>query len=209
MNRLKLTCFLSAVACLFAGCATRPGTPLERQGDEIIVAGQLFHTGTRVITWMDPGGYDAYRVERRFSPVEESNWSKTQIAKPELKEPNRYGLRSAQLTPQEIERVRGGGWDLVTLRRVVDQFVLHYDVCGIAKQCFNVLHDHRGLSVHFMLDLDGTIYQTLDLKERAYHATTSNHRSVGIEIANMGAYGPNDTKTLDAWYVRDANGRPF
>ena len=95
------------------------------------------------------------------------------------------------------------------LQRVVDQFVVHYDVCGIAKQCFNVLHDHRGLSVHFMLDLDGTIYQTLDLKERAFHATTSNHRSIGIEIANMGAYGPGDTKVLDEWYPRDAAGKPF
>ncbi|MBI2517665.1 MAG: N-acetylmuramoyl-L-alanine amidase [Opitutae bacterium] len=155
---------------------------------------------------MDPGGYDAYRVERRFAPFEESGWTKTQAALPDFKEPNRYGLRFAALTPEEIERVRGGGWDLPTLRRVVDQFVLHYDVCGISKQCFNVLHDHRGLSVHFMLDLDGTLYQTLDLKERAYHATTSNHRSVGIEIANMGAYGPNDTKTLDEWYARDARG---
>jgi N-acetyl-anhydromuramyl-L-alanine amidase AmpD len=91
----------------------------------------------------------------------------------------------------------------------VDQFVLHFDVCGISKVCFNVLHDHRGLSVHFMLDLDGTIYQTLDLKERARHATISNDRSIGIEIANMGAYAPGDTKTLDEWYQRDAQGQPY
>ena len=38
-----------------------------------------------------------------------------------------------------------------------------------------------------MLDLDGTIYQTLDLKEGAWHATKANGRSVGIEIANIGA----------------------
>lgn len=199
----------SALLFSLAGCITRPGTLNKRKGDEIVVAGQLFHTGTKVVTWMDPGGYDAYRTERRFAPLEESSWSKTQAAKPELKEPARYGLRSQKLTPEEIERFRGGGWDLPALQRIVDQFVLHYDVCGIAKQCFNVLHDHRGLSVHFMLDLDGTIYQTLDLKERAYHATISNHRSIGIEIANMGAYGPGDTKTLDTWYVRDANGRPY
>ena len=40
-----------------------------------------------------------------------------------------------------------------------------------------------------MLDVDGTVYQTLDLKERAWHATTSNDRSIGIEIANVGAQG--------------------
>jgi N-acetyl-anhydromuramyl-L-alanine amidase AmpD len=197
------------VALLLAGCRTPPGTTAKRVGDEIVVAGQMIHTGTRVITWMDPGGYDAYRVERRFSPHPESSWEKTPDAAKKLGTPNRYSLRQNSLGTEEIERVRGGGWDLPTLQRVVDQFVVHYDVCGISKVCFNVLHDHRGLSVHFMLDLDGTLYQTLDLKERARHATVSNDRSVGIEIANMGAYPPGDTKVLDEWYPRDAAGRPY
>src|SRR5205823_13786697 len=83
----------------------------------------------------------------------------------------------------------------------IDQLVYHYDQCGTSRQCFRVLHDLRGLSCHFLLDLDGTIYQTLDVKERAWHATTSNDRSVGIEIANVGAYRPNDTKRLDEWYL--------
>ncbi|MBI5771937.1 MAG: N-acetylmuramoyl-L-alanine amidase [Verrucomicrobia bacterium] len=198
---------VSITALAVTGCRTTPGTPLARKGDEIVVAGQLFHTGTRVVTWMDAGGYDAYRVERRFAPIEESNWDKTKAAVKDLSSPNRYGLRRSGLTPEEIEKVRGGGWDLSRLQSVVDQFVLHYDVCGISKQCFKVLHDLRGLSVHFMLDIDGTIYQTLDLKERAFHATTSNDRSIGIEIANMGAYPPGAHKALDEWYQRDASGR--
>jgi N-acetyl-anhydromuramyl-L-alanine amidase AmpD len=57
-----------------------------------------------------------------------------------------------------------------------------------------------------MLDLDGTIYQTLDLKERAWHATTSNSRSVGVEIANLGAYEKGEKNPLDQWYVRDSQG---
>jgi N-acetyl-anhydromuramyl-L-alanine amidase AmpD len=210
LPRLRPLAFLLLAPLLLTSCRTlTPGTPAKRVGDEIVVAGQLFHTGTKVITWMDPGGYDAYRVERRFSPVAESSWEKTPDAAKKLGTPNRYSLRQATLTPEEIERLRGGGWDLPTLQRVVDQFVVHYDVCGIAKQCFNILHDHRGLSVHFLLDLDGTIYQTLDLKERARHATISNDRSVGIEIANMGAYPLSDTKVLDEWYQRDAAGRPY
>ncbi len=200
---------LLLITLLASGCLHRPLTFAPRKGDEIVVAGRLFHTGTRVITWMDPGGYDAYRVERRFSPIEESSWEKTKEAVKDLRTPNRYNLRTAGLTPAEIERVRGGGWDLPTLQRVVDQFVVHYDVCGVSKQCFKVLHDMRDLSVHFMLDVDGTIYQTLDLKERAWHATSSNSRSVGIEIANIGAYPPNDTKALDTWYARDAAGQPY
>jgi N-acetyl-anhydromuramyl-L-alanine amidase AmpD len=205
-----LASVLTLVAVTLAGCHYgRPGSPLSRKGDEIVVAGQLFHTGTRIVTWMDPQGYDAYRVERRFSPLEESSWEKTKDTVKDLKSPNRYGLRRDPiLTDGDLERVRGGGWDLATLRNVVDQFVIHYDVCGLSKTCFNVLHDHRGLSIHFMLDIDGTIYQTLDLKERAYHATTSNTRSVGIEIANMGAYPPGDMKVLNAWYQPDAAGQP-
>lgn len=197
------------LAGLLTGCSTykRPATKLPRAGDEIVVAGQLFHTGTRVITWMDPGGYDAYRVERRFAPYDESSWEKSKAAVPGLTSPNRYGLRRDYLTDPELERVRGGGWDLSLLRQHVDQFVYHFDVAGTSRQCFKILQDSRGLSVHFMLDLDGTIYQTLDLKERAWHATTSNTRSIGIEIANMGAYNSPTNKTLIEWYQKDIEGQ--
>lgn len=200
---------LAAITLAASGChLARPRTFVPRKGDEIVVAGKLFHTGTRVITWMDPGGYDAYRVERRFSPFEESGWEKSKAAVKELTSPNRYGLRRDDLTPDELERVRGGGWDLAALQKVVDQFVVHYDAAGISKNCFKILHDARDLSVHFMLDVDGTIYQTLDLKERAWHATTSNSRSVGIEVAHIGAFRPGETKANDEWYSRDATGRP-
>lgn len=202
--KLNFVCALALVA----GCKTapRPGTQLKRAGDEIVVAGQMFHTGTRVVLWSEPGGYDAYRVERRFAPFAKSDWETSHAEVKELKTPNRYGLRQSALSTNEIERVRGGGWDLSTLQRVVDQFVLHFDVAGVSRNCFNTLQDHRDLSVHFMLDIDGTIYQTLDLKERAWHATTSNTRSIGIEIANMGAYGNDESKTLKQWYTNDAKG---
>jgi N-acetyl-anhydromuramyl-L-alanine amidase AmpD len=64
----------------------------------------------------------------------------------------------------------------------------------------------RRLRVHFMLDIDGTIYQTMDAKERGWHATVSNTRSVGIEIAHMGAYKPGDNATLAKWYAADELG---
>src|SRR5258708_41101 len=210
-NRFRpLWCLLlTSVAAISTSCRTAaPRTFVPRRGDEIVVAGRLFHTGTRVVTWMDPQGYDAYRVERRFSPFQESAWEPSKAAQPALATPNRYGLRKDGLTPEEIERVRGGGWDLKTLREKVDQFVLHFDVSGISRQCFRTLQDQRDLSVHFMLDLDGTIYQTLDLKERAWHATTSNSRSVGVEIANIGAYSIGSSKTMDEWYQPGADGWP-
>lgn len=182
---------------VLGGCACpRPGALEKRKGDEIVVAGQMFHTGTRVVLWMDPGGYDAYRVERRFVPYDISDWDDSA----RLRTPNRYGLRSGNLTSNELERVRGGGWDLPALQSNVDQFVLHFDVAGTSRTCFKVLQDDRDLSVHFMCDLDGTIYQTLDLKEKAWHATTSNNRSVGVEIANIGDYGLTATNPFREWY---------
>jgi N-acetyl-anhydromuramyl-L-alanine amidase AmpD len=207
--RVSLLLLFGSAAIVLCGCQTTPrvGKVLPRQGDEIVVAGQFYHTGARVVTWMDPGGYDAYRVERRFSPIDAAGWEASKEAVKDLTQPNRYNLRRNGLTDEEVERVRGGGWDLPTLQKVVDQFVVHYDVCGISRTCFKVLHDMRDLSVHFMLDLDGTIYQTLDVKERAWHATTSNSRSVGIEIANMGAYGSPTAKVFAEWYEKGADGK--
>ena len=186
-----------------SGCKTaapRPGAFAPRTGDEIVVAGQFVHTGTPVVLWMDAGGYDAYRVDRRFGPLDDASWRRSSAASKELTSPNRYGIRQKNLTPAQIEKIRGGGWDLPLLQTIVDQFVIHFDDCGTSRQCFKVLQDERDLSVHFMLDIDGTIYQTLDLKERAWHATTSNTRSVGIEVAQAGTFHNEDSKRLHQWY---------
>src|SRR6188768_2921989 len=117
--RLKLVChcLTLGIALLLTGCATTPprvGSIVPRTGDEIAVAGQYVHTGTRVVLWTDPGGYDAYRVERRFPPLEESDWETTASLTNGPSKPNRYNQRTNNLTAEEIERVRGGGWDLPT-----------------------------------------------------------------------------------------------
>ncbi len=212
-HRCLLTTVL--IACLAApGCSSRPkqaeprvlaGAPAERRGDEIMVAGQMFHTGAPVVLWTDPGGYDAYRTERRFAPWEEAGYGPTTQAVKDVKSPARIGARTRVLEDAELEKVRGGGWPLALLQDKVDQFVIHYDVAGTSRTCFKVLHDMRGLSVQFMLDVDGTIYQTCDAKEACWHATKANHRSIGIEIANMGAY--TNIAPLKEWYAKDKTGR--
>jgi hypothetical protein len=84
-------------------------------------------------------------------------------------------------------------------------FVNHWDVCLNSRSCARVLWQ-RGISVHFCIDNDGTIYQLLDTQHAAWHAgnRTWNHNSVGVEISN--AY---DLKWQD-WYVQNGFGeRPI
>src|SRR5688572_24982403 len=95
---------------LAGGCVTpsKVGSFAPRHGDEIVVAGRYVHTGTPVVLWTDPGGYDAYRVERRFAPLEEADWKTTQEEVQGFDTPNRFNARKSGLTGEEIERVRGG-----------------------------------------------------------------------------------------------------
>lgn len=197
--RSALTRFAVVLGALTMGCratASRPGDPAPRRGDEIVVCGARFHTGTPVVLWTDPGGYDAYRVEARFGAREDGP--------PDGKA--RYHTWRRGLADDARARIERDGWRLADLATHLRWFVVHYDAAGTARQCFKVLQDVRGLSVHFLLDVDGTLYQTLDLKERAWHAGDANDRSIGIEIAHIGAYPAPDHETLRAWYAHDARG---
>ena len=173
--------------------------PIVKRGESIVVAGRKIAIGTPVILWTEPGGYDAYAPK---PPSSTETKEEKKATSPGFGQ-RRHGLNEAQLA-----EIKDNGWTLPLLRESVDQFVIHYDVCGTSQKCFEVLR-RRNLSVHFMLDLDGTLYQTLDLKEAAYHATKANGRSVGIEIANMGAYPTQDLakSPLPRWYERDAQGK--
>jgi len=84
-------------------------------------------------------------------------------------------------------------------------FVNHWDVCLSSESCVKVLN-RRGVSVHFCIDNDGTIYQILDTQHGAWHAgnTYGNKHGIGVEISN--AYY---TKYQD-WYVKNGFGeRPI
>src|SRR3984885_7088601 len=122
---LKCRYFALLAPVLLAGCHS-PGSHEKRKGDEIVAAGQFFHTGTPVVLWMDPGGYDAYRVERRFVPFDDADFADSQPHLDSPRTPNRYDIRRSNLAPEDFERIRGGGWDLPTLQSNVDQFVLHF-----------------------------------------------------------------------------------
>ena len=84
-------------------------------------------------------------------------------------------------------------------------FVNHWDVCLNSQSCAKVLQQ-RGISVHFCIDNDGTIYQLLDTQQIAWHAGSRliNDMSIGVEISN--AFYP---KYQDTYVKRGHGERPL
>lgn len=164
-----------------------------------MICGERYRIDAPVVLWTDKGGYDAYSTELRFPdspPAEPPQGLRYQ--------PGRK-VASGEGAPKSVA-LAGAPRCAEEVRAAVDLFVVHYDVCGTSAQCFKILHDRRKLSVHFMLDIDGVLYQTMDVSDTAWHARQANPRSIGIEIANIGAYRTSDVSTLDSWYPVDDAG---
>ena len=143
-------------------------------GTSIIVCGQKYDVGQRVITFEDDPAINAYTPHRTDKPLGSAAVRSRPRAWPASRD--RWRPRRLIGADRSIDR----------LQQVVRQFVVHHDGCQDSRMCFHVLHNERGLSVHFLIDNDGTIYQTLDLVDCAFHAAGVNEISVGVELANRG-----------------------
>ncbi|MBX3463316.1 MAG: N-acetylmuramoyl-L-alanine amidase [Planctomycetes bacterium] len=173
----------ASAVLLLVRCASAPA---PTSTGVLVACGVAQPIDARVVTWREPGGYDAYREGPCFAAEAPRDGIRRYSARAGLADP-------AAATPADLQQV-------------VHQFVLHYDACGTSRQCFKVLHDVRRLSVHFLLDVDGTIYQTLDLREKAHHATIANDGSIGVEIAHPGAWPQPLGADMRRWYERDESG---
>jgi N-acetylmuramoyl-L-alanine amidase len=202
---IALVTLVLAVAAILAACrSSRDPLPIELgpapTGQSIVIAGDRVHVGTPVVLWSDIGGYDAYETTAHFGSVS---------GREDAPKDGELRYKPGRTDKEGRVRVQPRSQDLLAVQGAVDMFVVHYDVCGTSRQCFKVLHDLRGLSVHFMIDVDGTIYQTMDLVDTAWHASQVNWRSVGVELANIGSYALTDKKgleTLEDWYPKDEYG---
>jgi len=65
------------------------------------------------------------------------------------------------------------------------QFVNHWDAALSSESCAKIIAK-RGLSMHFLIDNDGTIYQLMDIQHPAFQAGSRfwNINSIGVEISN-------------------------
>lgn len=77
----------------------------------------------------------------------------------------------------------------------IDVLMMHYTGMKTGAEALKRMCDpEAAVSAHYMVDEDGTIYQMVDEKKRAWHAGIScwkgrallNHSSIGIEIVNPG-----------------------
>ena len=130
---------------------------------KIIVCGQEVEVGATVVLWTDSKGFNGYDTSTKY--VENRKTGKT-----EKISGKRYSSRF--LGKPTLKKLQGK----------VSQFFLHHSGLYHSRDTFNVLHNQRRLSVQLILDDDGTIYQTLDLQEKAWHGGANNPVSVGIEI---------------------------
>jgi N-acetyl-anhydromuramyl-L-alanine amidase AmpD len=173
------------IAAALLTTATARAEPSASPGSSIIVAGQAVEVGRPVVLWSDPQGFDAYQ-ERC---IDQSGGCCDGASK-------RYGARKGVSARTMVE-----------LEKTISQLVLHFDGCVNSRSCFKSMHNRSrpsgagcGLSAHFMIDADGTIYQTLDLVERAFHAEEANSGSVGVEICNRGRVDRSEWPKLPAEY---------
>ena len=164
----------------------------HRPSGDLIIAGQRFHVDAPIVNWTEGPRWDAtseYCMPTLTDPAppcaidpktgKHIPYGKLPLGPYTQRYSTRPALRSSKF---------GGGMhpSLEATRAVIKQFVIHHDGCSSADMCFSVLQNERGLSVHFLIDNDGTIYQTIDLALMAYHASEWNTASIGVEMCNRG-----------------------
>ena len=158
---------------------------------DLIIAGQVFKIDAPIRNWTETR-WDA--TQERCVPTpgypESFHCIGAYGEKAKNRAPRRYSTRP------RLRQYRGMP-PIDAVKGLIRKFVLHHDGCADAKMCWNVLHNERGLSCHFIIDNDGTIYQTLDLALMGYHAAEHNGDSIGVEFCNRG-----DAKKEPAYYSR-------
>src|SRR5947207_3046629 len=155
---------------------------MRRASGKLIIAGQYFHVDAPVINFREPPFWDATR-EFCMPTASDPNPHCKPGGVPYGNLPTPYSKR---YSTRPMLRRYGNNPPLDAVKSVVRQFVIHHDGCNSADMCFSVLQNERGLSVHFLIDNDGTIYQTIDLGLMAYHASEWNVNSIGVELCNRG-----------------------
>jgi N-acetylmuramoyl-L-alanine amidase len=179
---------------------------IHRPSNKVIIGGTAFDTDAPIVNFREGPRWDATSVYCIPTATEPGAISRCKAGPdghhpygpPPISYTRRYSTRPA-LRQSKWRGGENAPYDAV--KGVIKQFVIHHDGCASADMCFNVLQNERGLSCHFLIDNDGTIYQTIDLALMAYHAGAWNSASIGVELCNRG-----DAKKEPGYYASGKKG---
>jgi N-acetylmuramoyl-L-alanine amidase len=157
---------------------------MPRTSGDLIIGGQRFRIDAPVINWTEHPYWNALLEFGIDTATDPSGRSKCIGGVPYGKLPLGPYTKRYSFRPRLRQYGLNPPYDAV--KASIKQFVIHHDGCTSSDMCFSVLQNERGLSVHFMIDNDGTIYQTIDLGLMAYHASEWNIDSIGVEMCNKG-----------------------
>jgi N-acetyl-anhydromuramyl-L-alanine amidase AmpD len=155
---------------------------MRKPSGNLIIAGETFKVDAPVINFREPPFWDATKevcIPTATDPAPQCKPGGVPYGNLPRPYAKRYSTRP-------MLRRYGNNPPIDAVKSVIRQFVLHHDGCSSADMCFAVLQNERGLSCHFLIDNDGTIYQTIDLALMAYHAAEWNTSSIGVEFCNRG-----------------------
>lgn len=164
-----------------------------RPSGNVIIGGKAFATDARIVNMKDYPYWDATSLECQPTPINAKPPCEAAPGGGEYpygppkgysKYVQRYSTRPAL---RRADWKGGMNAPYEAVKSVIKQFVIHHDNCFTAEMCWRVLQNERGLSCHFLVDNDGTIYQTLDLALMGYHASEWNMSSIGVELCNFGS----------------------
>jgi len=168
-------------------------TFFSRVSGNLIIGGKAFPTDAKIVNFLDPPYWNATSIKcmsldrnpsPRCKPAPDGGDYPYGPPPGYSAYTQRYSTRPA-LRRKDWNNGMNAPYEAV--KAIIKQFVIHLDNCFTAEMCWDVLQNERGLSCHFLVDNDGTIYQTLDLALMGYHASEWNTNSIGVELCNFGS----------------------
>lgn len=145
----------------------------------ILFAGRKIPVATehQIILFNNDKSQSFYHPENTLSPAD---LLAMQTIRPELRT---YSFRSGKLTRTGDQLFNVPREEIDILSQHITQIALHHDVTTSASITFNILCK-RGISTHFDINYDGTIYQFLDCYHSAWATGDNNNMSIAIDMNN-------------------------
>lgn len=119
-----------------------------------------------------------------------------------------YDPQPTSLPKPEVTTIASPNYNARTAA-AVDSIVIHTTEETLADTIDIFLDPARQVSAHFVIAPNGDVYQMVDTRNRAWHATYYNHRSIGIEMVGYASqastWNPENLSSLTellAWLLQ-------